>query len=426
MLYVYMHNYRGFTRTLVPIRPCTFLVGENSTGKSSFLRALQLVSEGGFWFRPSFDRDEDGEGGTFLDFVSATGPEKPIFELGTVNTERQKDGTFKVEVFINRFKNQAGIPALAAHFRITSQRQILIVCDKKRQKYWLTESKEVFQTEKEAVDFALERICEFDVESDLKVLPEPLDGNTPLPISISVIRNIEAGKGPKPNEFSMSIPIRNSLQWIAPIRARPKRIYAGVSRIYSAEGEHSPYLLKANLKSTKFAQKLSEFGRTSGLFATVGTQTFGKGERNPFEVVIKIPGADLSLYNVGYGVSQVLPLVIEFLAQSRPDTFAVQQPEVHLHPRAQAALGGLLLSAVTELKHSFIIETHSDYLIDRFRLELSKLKSPPDAQVIFFQRGEAGNQVTLLPIATSGKYPKEQPKAFREFFINEELRLLSI
>jgi predicted ATPase len=164
----------------------------------------------------------------------------------------------------------------------------------------------------------------------------------------------------------------------------------------------------------------------SGLFETVGTQTFGKGDRNPFEILIKLRGTDLNIDNVGYGVSQVLPLLIEFLAQSKSSFFAVQQPEVHLHPRAQAALGGLLVPLAKDLKHSFIIETHSDYLIDRFRLEVSKIKNAPEAQVMFFQRTEAGNQVSLLPIAPSGKYPKAQPRAFREFFINEELRLLSI
>jgi predicted ATPase len=123
-------------------------------------------------------------------------------------------------------------------------------------------------------------------------------------------------------------------------------------------------------------------------------------------------------------VSQVLPLVVEFLSKGKNERFAVQQPEVHLHPRAQAALGDLLFAMADEKGHSFVIETHSDFLIDRFRYALSKGKAKIDSQVVFFSRREGGNQVKVIPIDGSGQYPTTQPKEFREFFINEDLKML--
>ena len=48
-----------------------------------------------------------------------------------------------------------------------------------------------------------------------------------------------------------------------------------------------------------------------------------------------------NLIDVGYGVSQVLPVITELLRSEAPPLFLLQQPEVHLHPSAQAALGSL-------------------------------------------------------------------------------------
>ena len=158
----------------------------------------------------------------------------------------------------------------------------------------------------------------------------------------------------------------------------------------------------------------------------LSTHTFGKGIRNPFEVMIKLSGQSFNIENVGYGVSQVLPLVVEFLSRKEGRRFAVQQPEVHLHPRAQAALGSLLFFLAMERKHVFLVETHSDYLIDRYRLEMRSASKSPDSQVLFFSRTESGNQISTIRIDDKGHFPIDQPSAFRDFFVREEMRLLAL
>ncbi|MDP2036184.1 MAG: AAA family ATPase, partial [Ignavibacteria bacterium] len=134
-----------------------------------------------------------------------------------------------------------------------------------------------------------------------------------------------------------------------------------------------------------------------------------------------------SISNVGYGVAQVLPIIVEVLLASKNQWFSIQQPEVHLHPRAQAAFGEFVFNFFQKMRINFLIETHSDYIIDRFR---SKYKgsdlSDEDSQVLFFQKNELGNEVKSIRIKKDGNYAENQPKEFREFFINEELRLLEI
>jgi predicted ATPase len=117
---------------------------------------------------------------------------------------------------------------------------------------------------------------------------------------------------------------------------------------------------------------------------------------------------------------------------SRPnDTwFAIQQPEVHIHPKGQAALGELFFAINQQENKSFIIETHSDFIVDRYRLAVRKHNKTAknkveNAQVLFFERTENGNVVHHLPIDEHGDYPDNQPAAFRDFFIREELEMLS-
>src|SRR4029077_20194792 len=109
---------------------------------------------------------------------------------------------------------------------------------------------------------------------------------------------------------------------------------------------------------------------------------------SPFQISVNISGPSSNLVDVGYGVSQALPVVVETLQAPRGSLFLLQQPEVHLHPRAQAALGTYLADISKRRRHTILIETHSDYLIDRIRMDIRDGKgiSPSDVCVLFFER----------------------------------------
>jgi len=150
--------------------------------------------------------------------------------------------------------------------------------------------------------------------------------------------------------------------------------------------------------------------------------------------VLKIMANDNSfkIPNVGYGVSQVLPIIVEIFAsvnEQFENIFAIQQPEVHLHPRAQAALGEFIYLNQIERKNKFLIETHSEYLIDRFRLKIHENKEKDkkvDSQILFFERIDKGNKIHIIEIEDNGKYSENQPASFLDFFIKEDLNLLVI
>ena len=87
-------------------------------------------------------------------------------------------------------------------------------------------------------------------------------------------------------------------------------------------------------------------------------------------------GPQRNLVDVGYGVSQALPVITELLDHDAdpPKLFLLQQPEIHLHPKAQAALGSLLCT-VAGIGRQLIVETHSDYLLDRVRMDIRDNKT---------------------------------------------------
>nr|WP_154927476.1 DUF3696 domain-containing protein [Pantoea agglomerans] len=77
------------------------------------------------------------------------------------------------------------------------------------------------------------------------------------------------------------------------------------------------------------------------------------------------------LSHVGVGVSQVLPIIVMLLLSKKNDTLIFEQPELHLHPKIQSRLCDLILSITTSGRQC-IVETHSEYIINRLRLRIAQ------------------------------------------------------
>lgn len=215
---------------------------------------------------------------------------------------------------------------------------------------------------------------------------------------------------------------------LAPIRTKPKRTYDAPQTEFSPEGDHTPYVIKKRLASKTQAEAFTAFmeraGKNSGLFKSITVKPYGRGPLAPFEMRIVLGKAALGLANVGYGVSQALPLLVEMFVRPKRTAFAIQQPEVHLHPKAQATFGDLIAELARSDEKMFMIETHSDFTIDRFRLNIRQHGTIP-SQLLFFERTDSVNTVTPIPILENGDICPNQPDSYREFFFNESLELLS-
>ena len=228
------------------------------------------------------------------------------------------------------------------------------------------------------------------------------------------------------NKLSLPFP---PLYSFAPVRSRPRRTYDPVREVDDPEGSTIPILLK-NLYTTKktkweeLRKKLIQFGRASGLFSDIDIKNFGKSNE-PFQLRVKVRGPKVNIADVGYGVSQILPIIVEILRRNRKTTFLLQQPEVHLHPKAQAELSSLLVQLSKDPGHNFIIETHSDYMVNRASIEVrnGKLFSS-DLSLIYMElKDDKSVRSHNISFNENGEI-QNPPKGYRDFFLKESDRFL--
>ena len=162
----------------------------------------------------------------------------------------------------------------------------------------------------------------------------------------------------------------------APVRSKPRRTYEPSRPAPDPEGDYVPrYLAEVFSQEKKtwspLKKRLEAFGESAELFDEISIKRLGKKNSEPFQVQVggRRKGPWRNLIDVGYGVSQALPVIMELLRPDAPPMFLLQQPEVHLHPRAQAALGSLFCQ-MADRKRQLVVETHSDHLIDRVRMDV--------------------------------------------------------
>ena len=185
----------------------------------------------------------------------------------------------------------------------------------------------------------------------------------------------------------------------------------------------------------KLQHRLEDFGRAAGLFDEIRVRRLGRTASDPFQLQVRKfgngrKGPIHSLADMGYGVSQILPLAAELLRDDSSQMLLVQQPEVHLHPSAQAALGALLCEVAASNRHGrrLIIETHSDFIIDRVRMSVrdhvGRLRSG-DVSIVYFERD--GHDVVIHNLRVDEKGSLlDAPPGYRQFFLEELQRSIDL
>lgn len=439
MKYLFVDNFRGFAKTLLPVKDVNFLVGENSTGKTSLLALIKLLSSPRFWLRQAFDTEEV-ELDQFEDIVSVSSPDRNYFRIGLIEPipreEKNKGPT--CEGFLMTFTRKEGLPIISRYTYISEGKQIHARFAPKTIKFKKEDlprvSDDIECIEKIFLSWVENHQEKYQGYTTLKK-PIPFSRRRALAFFPVFLEDIQKEKAEDRDSYTFRLPEPfEDIVWLAPIRTRPKRTYDKYKVEFSPEGDHTPYLIRRLLARKKSAQKflqfVQRFGKASGLLESISVKNYGRSTTAPFELDVLLDRkALLHVGNVGYGVSQSLPLIVELFARPKKTCFALQQPEIHLHPRAQTALGDVFFELAVSESKKFIIETHSDFLIDSFRLNYRKkdVHDKPDAQIVFFMRSPKGNNVLhIINILENGELPDTQPKAYREFFIREQMRLLGL
>src|ERR1035437_5032678 len=406
MKYLFLDNFRGFSKASIPLVDVNFLVGENSTGKTSLLTMFRMFSNPRLFMGSEFS-GEDITLGHFNDMVSAHARDQSYFRLGVVEDyPLDKNGKSAATGTLFTYTEERGLPRISRLTCLIMGREVSLRFDGDRVSY----KNEVVPHCDSAMQVN-ERIPVWSADhcgpgtgfAELKKPDEVRQGQYPLFMVLSFAASFAAADA---KGFNVFMPQSGPpVVWIAPIRTAPRRTYDEPHTAFSSEGSHTPYVIRRMLSSEVEARRFRDFigriGKASGLFQKIEIKCFGDPADaiSPFEVDAYLDDKALSLGWLGYGVSQSLPIFVELLDRKAGSWFAIQQPEVHLHPRAQACLGDVFFDMAVRDEKKFLIETHSDFTIDRFRMNYRRKRSKkdiatlPKGQVLFFERRDGSNVV---------------------------------
>lgn len=131
----------------------------------------------------------------------------------------------------------------------------------------------------------------------------------------------------------------------------------------------------------------------------------------------------MNLADVGFGISQILPIIVQGFTSPPDATLLLEQPEIHLHPKAQFVMGDLLVD-IAKTNRRLIIETHSDLLIERvckhILLKDDTKITPEDIIIYYFEPTKEGTIVRPITVNKNAQY-EDFPEGFFEERFEEAL-----
>ena len=187
---------------------------------------------------------------------------------------------------------------------------------------------------------------------------------------------------------------KSTVLHVSPLRAFPQRYYLLDKTILRTELDTS--------NGTELAEILK---RNQPILTRINKllQTFNLQMKvdNINDVIHKITviqdGVELEITDVGFGISQVIPILVQAFISPRGSITIIEQPEIHLHPKMQAWLIDALIEESLSSKKRFIIETHSEAIIRRIRRRVvESTYNIKDSDVIIYDIQKDKNKCSFL------------------------------
>lgn len=210
------------------------------------------------------------------------------------------------------------------------------------------------------------------------------------------------------------------LLYLGPLREYPQRYYfvsdenvldvgikgeKAVEVLFVSKSTSGEIFQKANSWFKNLGLGELSFKRFESFLAlTISHPTMRKGSQ-PLKV---------NIASMGFGASQILPLIVEGFYAPENAVILIEQPEIHLHPQLQAEIGDLLID-IAKTGKRLIIETHSEHLLLRIQRRVAEeLIDADDVAVYYFEQTENGTKITALELDEFGRFTNWPTGFFEE------------
>ena len=232
--------------------------------------------------------------------------------------------------------------------------------------------------------------------------------------------------------------------YLGPLREYPQRDYLWTRSRRNDVGVRGGNAIEAILAATAAGEKRSRTSKSKRMpfQAMVAYWLKEMGLIHDFKVVEIAPGSsrwqarvqirkggtEALLTDVGFGVSQVLPVITLLQYVPEGSTVILEQPEIHLHPLAQAGLADVIVETALHRNLQIVLESHSEHLLLRLQRRVAEQRMPADKLKLYFC-DVVKNESRLLPLRLdpSGRienWPRNfMGDAFGETYAAEKARL---
>jgi predicted ATPase len=386
-------NFKSWREVNAPLAPITGFFGTNSSGKSSLLQALLLMKQSA----ENSDQKQVLEFGNEKTLVDLGGFQEVVFER---NTERNLSlglayapflflGVSKVQFtsVISFLNEKVDLESFlydygAASFGLPSRAQIkdldpaLININRNSQKFFRFSGTERQNDESQGFNHALEL------------------------------------------SFEQTL---SQMTYLGPLRDFPKRFYSWSGAVPSNVGKQGENTIAALLAARVGGNKVGEIPlenyiaeklKDLGLIHSFRLEELREGT-NIFRVLVRRTpeSPEVSLTDVGFGVSQVLPVLVLCYYVPEGSTILLEQPELHLHPSVQSGLADVFIDAYQKRGVQIILESHSEHLLRRLQRRIAEEQIlPSDVNLYFCSLEHGESKLEALELDEYGNihnYPKD-------------------
>ncbi|MEW6236132.1 MAG: DUF3696 domain-containing protein [Candidatus Omnitrophota bacterium] len=432
---LHLQNFKSWKDTgPMKFAPLTGFFGTNSTGKSSILQALLMMKQ----TVESSDRSR----------VLYMGDERSLVDLGTyydIVNGHNEDASLEISISWNLLepldiydlptvRNSIGsINSFSFHTSIKEEAKRLL-CDRfeysYESKFGRKKPKPILRIAEQKVGMERKRESS-DKKAEYEFIYENIDplrssGRPwPLPSPVKfygfpdVVFACYQNLGSLGNFVLEFEKLFSKIAYLGPLREYPNRIYvwAGNNPIdVGKKGENAvAAILSSQTKDKSRSQIKIHVGKWLKKMNMIDSFSLRPiaANRKDYELLVrKTPKSpEVLITDVGFGVSQILPVLVLCYYAPKGSIILLEQPEIHLHPSVQSVLADVFIDVVNNRGVQLIIESHSEHLLRRLQRRIAEEKlASEDAALYFCKMDEDSSKIEKLEVNPYGdicNWPKD-------------------